>query len=153
MNKIYHLTAEKVREFKEELKKLQEDKLKELDERFVSVQDENIGELESPFYELSKDKFYLEKRIEEIKEILNNVEVINDHKKRKRVEIGATVQVGFDSCEETYKLVSPLEANPLEGKLSVESPVGKALLDQKIGDKAEVKLGGIIKEFRILNIK
>ncbi len=153
MNKIYHLTKEKVQKLKAELKKLQENKLKELDERLVSVQDEIIGEFESPFYELSKDKFYLEKRIKEIQEILNNVKVINDKKKRKKVELGATVQVGFDSCEETYQLVSPLEANPLEGKISIESPVGKALLDNKIGDTTEVKLGGIIKKFRILNIK
>lgn len=152
MNKQYQLTKEKLEEFKQELKTLKEKKLQELDDVLVSIQDENIGELESPFYELNKDKFYLEKRIEELNTIINNAKIIKNNRKHKKVEIGATVKVGFDTCEETYQLVSPLEANPLEGKISIESPVGKALLGCKIGDKTKVKLGGIFKEFRILNI-
>lgn len=151
--KEYLLTEEKLEELKTELKELETVKAKELDERLVSVQQEIIGEFESPFYNLSEDKFYLEKRIEELKDIINNSKIIEKGKEYQAVEIGSTVTVGIHTGQETYTVVTPLEANPLEGKISNESPVGKALIEKKVGDKVEVQIGGIKKELRIIKIK
>ena len=107
------------------------------------------------FSDILEDKRFLEKRINEIKEILSNYEIVNKGKNGKTdvVVIGSVVTVGFESFEEDYTIVSALEANPLEKKISDESPIGKALIDAKVGDNVLVDTGVIKKEFRVLKIK
>ena len=75
----------------------------------------------------------VENRILEIQEILKNVEIIKAPKKTDQVSIGSTVVIDMGGKEFTYVLVGPVEANPLEGKVSHESPIGKELLGRKAG--------------------
>ena len=77
-----------------------------------------------------------EGRILEIQEILKNAKVIRGGKKSK-VDLGATVVLDMGGREVTYTLVGPTEANPLEGKISNESPIGKAILGRKTGESFE----------------
>lgn len=77
-----------------------------------------------------------ENRIVEIQEILKNAKVIRSGKKDK-VSLGATVTLTMDGKKLEYALVGPTEANPLEGKISDASPIGKALLGHKVGDAFE----------------
>lgn len=75
----------------------------------------------------------VEGRILEIQEILKHAKIIRAGKKTK-VAMGATVTIESDGKTQTYTVVGAVEANPLEGKISDESPIGKALLGQKVGD-------------------
>ena len=77
-----------------------------------------------------------ESRILEIQDILKNAKVIRGGKKDK-VALGATVNLTLNGKKMEYALVGPTEANPLEGKISNESPIGKALLGHKAGDTFE----------------
>ncbi|MBR2855401.1 transcription elongation factor GreA [Candidatus Saccharibacteria bacterium] len=77
-----------------------------------------------------------ENRIAEIQEILKNAKVIRGGKKDK-VTLGVTVTLTLGGKKMEYTLVGPTEANPLEGKISNESPIGKALMGHKIGDDFE----------------
>lgn len=74
-----------------------------------------------------------EGRILEIQEILKNAKIIRGGKKSK-ADLGATVTLDMGGREVTYTLVGPTEANPLEGKISNESPIGKAVLGHKAGE-------------------
>lgn len=74
-----------------------------------------------------------EGRILEIQDILKNAKVIRGGKKTK-VDLGATVSLDMGGRKVTYTLVGATEANPLEGKISNESPIGKALLGHKAGE-------------------
>ncbi len=74
-----------------------------------------------------------EGRILEIQDILKNAKVIRGGKKSK-VDLGATVSLTLSGRKMEYTLVGPTEANPLEGKISNESPIGKALLGHKPGE-------------------
>ena len=76
----------------------------------------------------------VENRILEIQETLKNAVVIKA-KKTDKVIIGATVVIDMAGKEFTYTMVGPVEANPLEGKISHESPIGKALLGRKAGEE------------------
>lgn len=76
----------------------------------------------------------VENRIIEIEEILKNAQIIKASKSDK-VGVGSTVVIDMSGKEFTYTLVGPVEANPLEGKISNESPIGKELLGRKAGDK------------------
>lgn len=77
-----------------------------------------------------------ESRIMEIQDILKNAKVIRGGKKTK-VDLGATVTLNMNGKKVTYTVVGTTEANPLEGKISNESPIGKALLGHKAGESFE----------------
>jgi len=101
------------------------------------------GELtENTQYEETKnEQAFLESEIARIESILRIARLIEDSANSDEVVIGSFVDVvekGFDE-EEAYRLVGPAEANPREGKISIESPLGKALLGSKVGDKVKVK--------------
>ena len=89
-----------------------------------------------------------ESRIMEIQEILKNAKVIRGGKKDK-ADLGATITLDMNGGQVEYVLVGPTEANPLEGKISNESPIGKALLGRKAGE--EFEFNG--KTVKILEIK
>lgn len=88
-----------------------------------------------------------ESRILEIEDILKNAKLIRGGKKAK-IDLGATVELDFGGRDVTYTLVGPTEANPLEGKISNESPIGKALLGRKAGEDFEFNN----KKVKIINI-
>lgn len=89
-----------------------------------------------------------EGRIIEIQEILKNAIVIRGGKKSK-VDLGACVLLNMGGREVEYTVVGPTEANPLEGKISNESPIGKAMLGRKAGEEFEFNN----KKVKILEIK
>ena len=76
----------------------------------------------------------VENRIAEIEEVLKNVTIIKA-KKSDKVNIGSQVTINMGGKDMTYFVVGPVEADPLEGKISHESPIGKELLGRKVGDE------------------
>jgi transcription elongation factor GreA len=89
-----------------------------------------------------------EGRILEIQEILKNAKIIRGGK-RSKVDLGACVELDMGGRKVTYTLVGPTEANPLEGKISNESPIGKALLGRKAGEEFDFN----DKKVKIVEIK
>ena len=89
-----------------------------------------------------------EGRILEIQEILKNAKIIRGGKKDK-VDLGVTVLLDMGGRKVEYALVGPTEANPLEGKISNESPIGKAIFGRKAGEDFEFNS----KKVKILEIK
>ena len=90
-----------------------------------------------------------EGRILEIQDILANSKIIRGGKKNA-VVLGATVSLDMDGKKIEYTLVGTTEADPFNGKISNESPIGKALLGHKAGDKFELENG---KKIKIIEIK
>ena len=82
----------------------------------------------------------VENRIAEIEDILKNAKLIRNGSHDK-VSMGATVTVTLSGKKFTYSIVGPVEANPLEGKISDKSPIGQALLGKKVGDTYELPNG------------
>ena len=76
----------------------------------------------------------VENRILEIQETLKNAVLIQAPQKTDKVSIGSTVEITMAGKKFTYTVVGPVEANPLEGKISHESPIGKELLGRKVGE-------------------
>ncbi|MCK9368682.1 GreA/GreB family elongation factor [Candidatus Dojkabacteria bacterium] len=150
--KKYVLTATKKKELEKELKKLETTGRKDIADKLDWLRIQSFSEEDDPFGDVLDDKNFLEKRISELKEILNHSEIAKVGKKHKEVEIGTKVKVGFEGFEEEYVIVSSLEANPLKKRISDESPVGRALLGSKEGDNVEVKIGPVNKVFRIVKI-
>jgi transcription elongation factor GreA len=98
---------------------------------------------------------FLEGRILELEEILKNYQLIDENGgPHDRVRVGDWVTVSEDGLdeEERYHLVGAAEANPAEGRISNESPLGKSLLGAKVGDQVRVNAPGGILDFRVVKI-
>lgn len=91
----------------------------------------------------------VENRIIEIEEILKNAKVIRNIK-RDKVAVGATVTLKLAGKKTTYSVVGPVEADPLNGKISDESPIGKALLGKSAGDSFSLPNGNTGKILEIV---
>ena len=80
-------------------------------------------------------------RIRYLERMIGTAQIIEDDSKDDEVGINnwVTIYIEEDDAEETYKIVTPIRANSLKGFISIESPLGKALLKHKVGDKVEVK--------------
>ena len=136
------LTYAGLRALEEELENLKVVKRKEVAAKIKEAREQ--GDLsENAEYDAAKDEQRdIEARIEELEAILKNVEVVvEDEVDFDRINVGCTVKVydvTFDE-EIEFKIVGSTEANSLEGKISNESPVGKALLGKKVGDTVTVE--------------
>lgn len=137
MRKEYRLTREGVSELQDELDQLMATK-PEIAEKIRLAREQ--GDLtENAEYQISKDELSrVETRISEIEHILANVEVISESKKAASVSIGTKVELKNGGKPVSYTIVGSVEADPLELKISDESPIGRALMGKKVGDKAEI---------------
>ncbi|MBQ6130320.1 transcription elongation factor GreA [Candidatus Saccharibacteria bacterium] len=131
------------KEGKTELEKELEERVKERDviiEKIATAR--AFGDLsENEDYSAARSEQKLnESRIAEIEEILKNAKIIRNASHGK-VGIGAKVTVEVGGEEYQYAIVGPVEANPLEGKISNESPIGKAMLGKKAGETYKLPNG------------
>lgn len=88
------------------------------------------------------DQGFIEGRIRDIESILKRIEIIDEDtvsSDGSLVTIGSTVTITIDGEEEIYTIVGAVEANPNEGRISNESPFGRALLGRRVGDSVDIK--------------
>lgn len=150
------LTYEGLRQLEEELHDLKVNKRKEVAQKIKEAREQ--GDLsENAEYDAAKDEQRdIEARIEEIDKILKNAEVVlEDEVDVNAINIGCKVRIlDMEMQEElTYKIVGSTEANSLKGKISNESPLGKALLGKKVGDIVDVETHGEVIQYKILEIQ
>ena len=137
------LTKEGFEKLQDELDYLRTAKRQEVANRLHEAMEG--GELiENAEYEAAKnEQSFVEGRIQELEVLLATASVIDNNKKKNKdaeIQIGATVTIQEDGFEEeTYTIVGATEANPREGKISNESPIGKALLNHRVGDEVQVE--------------
>ena len=150
------LTYAGLKALEEELHDLKVVKRKEVAGQIKEAREQ--GDLsENAEYDAAKDEQRdIEARIEEIEKILKNAEVVvEDEVDLEKINVGCTVRlydVEFDE-EMEYKIVGSSEANSLQGKISNESPVGKALMGRKVGDSVEVETQAGTIQYRVLGIQ
>jgi transcription elongation factor GreA len=154
-NSAVYLTAEGLKKLEEELEHLRTVKRQEVAQRLHEAMED--GELiENAEYEAAKnEQAFVEGRILELEHMLAQAQVIEPGKSKDVVRIGSTVVVQEDGNggSETYTIVGVAEANPREGLISNESPLGVSLLDHKVGDIVEVKAPAGVLRFRVVKIK
>lgn len=95
------------------------------------------------YHAAKKDKNINESRIRYLERMIKTAEIISDESKEDEVGLNNTVEIYFEDEDETetFKLVTTVRGNSLAGKISTESPIGKAVLGHKVGDRVFVKVG------------
>lgn len=155
MAKEFKISTLRLKELEQELLYLKTTREKEVAEQIKEAR--SFGDLSenSEYDEAKNEQAKIEARIVEIEAMLKNVEIIEDVKgNTKSVIVGVKVKVldeeYGDECE--YRVVGSTEADPRNGKISDESPVGKALLGKKIGEEVIVEAPGGEFKLKILGI-
>ena len=150
MKKQYQITSEGKKELELELEALKS-RRGDVAEKISNARD--FGDLsENAEYDAAREEQgLLETRIAEIEEIINNADIIKGGSK-SLVGLGSKVDLKIGTKTVTYTIVGPVEANPLEGKISNESPIGVALFGRKVGDDAEITTPKGVVKYKIAQI-
>ncbi len=151
------LTKEGYQKLAEELEFLRTTKHKEVAERLHEAMEG--GELiENAEYEAAKnEQAFVEGRIQELEMILASARVIDEKEKKEKggsIQVGSKVTIREDNGgPETYSIVGAAEANPRDGKISNESPIGKAILNKRAGEEVSVEAPGGTFKVKIVKVE
>jgi len=148
MRKVFHLTREGVGELEKELVLLIAKKPK-IAEAIKAARE--MGDLkENSEYQTARvEQEQNENRISEVENILKNVELIKKPKGDNKVQLGSSVKLKNGNVEKEFNIVGTVEADPMNGKISDESPIGAALIGKKVGDLVEIKTSADIQTYKI----
>lgn len=138
MKKQYHLTPDGKVELETELASLKS-RRSEIAEKIANARD--YGDLsENAEYDAAREEqAQLESRVAELEEILQNADIIKPATSNGIIQVGSTVELKSGSKSVKYQIVGPVEADPLEGKISNESPIGAALMGQKVDNEVTIE--------------
>lgn len=150
------LTEEGFEKLEKELDFLENEKRREVAKRIKVAREFGDISENSEYDDAKNEQAFVEGRIQEIKNMLSNAHVVKDEEVTdKQVNLGTTVMLhDLDSEEKiSYTLVGSAEADPLNYRISNESPIGKAILGHAIGDQVKVETPGGEVKYEIISIK
>lgn len=152
-DKINYLSPEGLENLKQELVNLKTVRRREVASKIEAAK--ALGDLsENAEYHEAKDELgFIEGRIMQIEDILKNVSVIQEDVHGGNVRVGSTLVVEAAGKSKEFTIVGSNEANPLEGKISNESPMGSAFLGHKKGDKVSVTTPAGTQTYTITDVK
>lgn len=135
MKKAYQLTPAGKLELEKELEELKS-RRGQIAQKIADARDYGDLSENAEYSEARNEQAQVESRIAEIEDILQNASIITGKKKATSVALGVTVDLHHSETKKkvSYTIVGSVEADPLEGKISDESPIGQALMGKKVGD-------------------
>lgn len=149
-----YLTQDGLDKIKKELDYLKTTKRREISDKIEEAM--KLGDLsENAEYHEAKDEQGMnEARVRELEEVLTNAEIITDNGGSKKcVNVGCTIEVKIDGGTRKYTIVGPSEANPAQGLISNESPIGQAFLGKKIGETVQVEAPAGMVKYKIISLE
>lgn len=154
MSEEYYLTPEGAEKMRQELHDMKTRQRDELSKRLrFAIQQGDLSE-NADYHKAKEDQGFLEGKIREYEEILAGAKLIEQGNKNGMVDVGSTVTIKEGSYpEEKYYMVGPREANPREGRISHESPIGKALMGHKAGETVTVETPGGKMQLKIILVE
>ena len=153
MGKEY-LTKERLEEFKQELDSLKNQKRNEVAQRLKQAKEYGDLSENSEYAEAREEQANVESRIFELEELLKNAVTIEKNGDNKgTVQVGSTVTIKKGDKVSTYTIVGMYEAKPEEGRISDDSPLGKAFMNRKAGDVINVTTPVGVAKYEIVKVE
>lgn len=152
MDKPVYVSAEGLKKLEAELEELRTHKRAEVAERIHNAMEFGDFSENSELEQAKNDQAFLEGRIQSLEQMLKRAVVIEENGHHDVVEIGSKVIVESDGEKTEYVIVGSAEASPRDGKISNESPVGKALLGHKAGETVRLTVPAGTVQMRILGV-
>ena len=155
MSEQPYLTAAGAEKLRAELIELKGPRRIELSKRLREAISQGDLSENADYTKAKEDQGFLEGRIQELEYLLANAIIVEDEQiDREKVSVGAVVTVQEEDFEpEQYKMVGAKEADPRQGMISNESPIGRALMGRKVGESVEAVTPGGIVRLKILKIE
>ncbi|MFA4937248.1 MAG: transcription elongation factor GreA [Patescibacteria group bacterium] len=150
-NNQSYITKQGLQKLKQELVELKEAR-RDIASRIQDAKE--LGDLsENAEYQEAKNaQAFNEGRILDVENVLKNAEVIKETRQNNTVQVGSSIKVKSDGEEADYKIVGSNEADPSQGLISNESPLGTAFIDKKLNDVVEVEIPSGKKSYTIISI-
>ena len=152
-DKPVYVSADGLRKLEEELEHLRTARRKEIAERIHAAMEFGDYSENSELEDAKNEQAFVEGRIMTLEQMLKNAVVISQNGHHDKVELGSQIVVEVDGERENYTVVGSAEANPAEGRISNESPVGRALLGHRAGDKVRATVPNGIIEMTIVAVR
>jgi transcription elongation factor GreA len=148
------LTPEGLARLNEELEYLRNVKRPEIAERIHEAWENDAARDNVPSYDYAKnDQAMVEGRILELEYLIRNAQIIDSVAQTDIAQLGSTVSLeSTDGNKRTFTIVGSAEAKPAEGRISNESPVGRALIGKRVGDNVEVMVPAGVQRFKVTSI-
>ncbi len=154
MDDVVYLTPEGLQKINEELEYLKTTRREEIAAKLATAIKQGDLKENADYHDAKEEQGFIESRIRDLDDSLRRAQVIKDTGPSTTVRIGSTVTVteeGYDE-EETYNIVGAHEADPANGRISNESPIGRALIGAKKGQTVRVDTPAGLTNFVIVNI-
>ncbi len=153
LDKPQYVSADGLKKLQAELEELRTVKRAEVAERIHAAMEFGDYSENSELEQAKNDQAFLEGRIMTLEQMIKNAQLIDEHSKHDIVEVGSHVTVEVDGRKEQYVIVGSAEAAPEHGKISNESPVGRALQGHRAGETVKMSVPAGAIEMKIISIR
>ena len=151
-NKPAYLSQEGLDKLREELNEMVTVRRAEVAARIQEAKEHGDITENAEYEDAKNEQAFVEGRIQTLSALIKNAVLIDEHTPTAFVGIGSTVDVESEDGKETFRIVGSAEANPAAGRISNESPVGRALLGHRKGDKVQVSVPAGSWTYKIIGI-
>jgi transcription elongation factor GreA len=151
-NKPAYLSREGLARLREELDEMVNTRRAEVAARIHEAKEHGDITENAEYEDAKNEQAFVEGRIQSLSALIKNAVMIDENHSTTHVQIGSTVEIESDGSRERYTIVGSAEAAPSDGKISNESPVGRALLGRKKGDKVVVSVPAGDSTYKIVGI-
>ncbi|HEV8229786.1 MAG TPA: transcription elongation factor GreA [Candidatus Limnocylindria bacterium] len=152
LEKPVYVSADGLKKMQRELEELRTSKRAEVAERIHAAMEFGDFTENSELEQAKNDQAFLEGRIMTLEQMIKNAQIIDQNSHHDLVEVGSHVSVESEGAREQYVIVGSAEASPAEGKISNESPVGRALMGHKAGETVRLAVPAGAIEMKILKV-
>ncbi len=152
MSKQY-LTKEGLEKIKKELEILETTGRKDVSQKLKkSIAYGDLSE-NAEYHEAKEAKEMLERKILELRGLLRQAVIISDYPSSSQIIVGSVILVSYQGKQERFKIVGAIEVDPMEGKISPDSPLGMAFMNKEEGENVEIKTPTGNKQYKILKVE
>jgi transcription elongation factor GreA len=151
-NKPTYLSREGLDKLRQELEEMTSVKRPEVAQRIHDAKEHGDLSENAEYEDAKNEQAFVEGRIQTLEALIKNATLIDEHHSNDHVQIGSTVKVSGPDGSQSFTIVGSTEAKPTEGKISNESPVGRALLGKKKGENVTVQVPAGDIAYKIVSI-
>ncbi len=151
-SKTTYISKDGLERLREELAEMTNVRRPEIAQRIHDAKEHGDLSENAEYEDAKNEQAFVEGRIQTLETMIKNATLIDENHSTDHVQIGSTVTVTGEDGEESFMIVGSAEAKPAEGRISNESPVGRALLGRKKGEKVVVKVPAGDFTYKILKI-
>ena len=152
-NKPAYVSKEGLEQIRQELDDLVNTKRAEVAARIHEAKEHGDITENAEYEDAKNEQAFVEGRVQSLEALIKNAIIIDEHHSTDFVQIGSTVDVESADGKETYTIVGSAEAAPRDGRISNESPVGRALIGRRKGDKVIISVPGGDSAYTVVAIR